>query len=84
MILDYKIIFFCQFFFCLFYEAQFLIQEFTVVDDFPTIGTNKVVVMFIFFSRFEFISALSITKGKFGNNAHSGQQVKCTVDSAQS
>jgi len=41
-------------------------------------------VMFLFFGRFELVTALPVAQGKFGNKAHPGQQFKCAVDSGQS
>jgi hypothetical protein len=83
VILNYEIVFFGQSFFRLFYESQFFVQEFTVINDLPTFGTYKMVVMLLFFLRFELVSTLSVTDGKSGNNTHSGQQAKRSVDSAQ-
>jgi len=40
--------------------------------------------MILFFFRFKLIPALAIAEGKFGYDAHSGEQVKCAVDSGQS
>jgi hypothetical protein len=59
---DLEIIFFCQSILGLFDEPQFLVQKFTVIDDFPTMGTNKMMVMFFSLAGFELITALPITE----------------------
>jgi hypothetical protein len=83
VVLDQKIMLFCQSLFCFLNQLQLFLDKIPVVHDLAALGADEVMVMVFLIFAFQFIAALAVAGGDFLNKPEPVEKLQRPVDRRQ-